>query len=114
MEYRFLARDPHSHYRQLRIRGRRIFARAIYGQHVNDEEPRSIEELARDFNLPVEAVREAIAYCQSNPPEIDEDFRMDEALAKAAGMDDPSYRFHPQPRQLSPEEYARIRDGGRS
>ena len=70
-------------------------ARTIYGQHVNREDPRSVEQLAKDFNLPLEAVREAIAYCQSNPPEIEDDFRMDEALAQAAGMDDPNYRFHP-------------------
>ena len=110
-QYRFLAADPRSAYKQLRICGRKIFARTIYGQHVNSEEPRTVEELARDFNLPVEAVEEAIAYCRTNPPEVQEDFRREEALAKAAGMDDPDYRFHPQPRPISPEEYARIRRG---
>lgn len=113
-QYRFLAPDPRSAYKQLRIRGRKIFARTIYGQHVNSEEPRTVEELARDFNLPVEAVEEAIAYCKSNPPEIEEDFRMDEALAKAAGMDDPNYRFHPQPKRMSPQEFSRARKGARS
>jgi uncharacterized protein (DUF433 family) len=108
-EYRYLAADPHSAYRQLRVKGRRIFARTIYGQHINSEEPRTVEQLAADFDLPIEAVKEAIAYCQSNPPEIEEDFRLDEALAKATGTDDPNYRFHPQPRPLSSEEYARIR-----
>lgn len=113
VQYSYLAPDPHSAYKQLRIKGRRIFARTIYGQHVNAEEPRSVEELAKDFNLPIEAVKEAIAYCQSNPPEIEEDFRMDEALAEASGMNDPNYKYHPHPRRLSPEEYARIRRGGR-
>lgn len=112
-DYHFLAPDPRSAYKQFRIKGRRIFARTIYGQHVNNEEPRTVEQLAQDFNVPIEAVQEAIAYCQSNPPEIDEDFRMDEALAKATGMDDPNYRFHPQPRQLSAAEYDRIRQGTR-
>ena len=37
------------------------------------------EEIASEFNLPVEAVKEAIAYCQSNPSEIAEDFARDEA-----------------------------------
>lgn len=113
-EYRYLAPDPRSSYKQLRIRGRRLFARTVYGQHVNSDEPRTVEELAKDFNLPIEAVKEAIAYCQSNPPEIAEDFRMDEALAVATGTNDPSYRYHPQPRQLSSEEYARVRRGVRS
>lgn len=112
-EYRFLAPDPRSAYKQLRLKGRRLFARTIHGQHVNNESPRTVEELARDFNLPVDAVKESIAYCRSNPPEIAEDFRMEEALAKATGMDDPEYRFHPQPRQLSPEEYAQASRGVR-
>ena len=112
-DYRYLAADQRSAYKQLRIKGRRLFARTIYGQYVNGEAPRTIEELAKDFNLPIEAIKEAIAYCQSDPPEIEQDFRMDEALATAAGMDDPNYRFHAQPRQLLPEEYARIRQGER-
>ena len=32
------------------------------------------EEIAREYDLPVEAVKEAIAYCQTDPPEIREDF----------------------------------------
>ncbi len=113
-EYRYLAPDPHSSYKQLRIKGRRIFARTIYGQHVNFEEPRTVEQLAKDFNLPVEAVKEAIAYCQSNPAEIEEDFRMDEALAKASGTADPNYRFNPKVRPLSPEQRAQIKRSARS
>jgi len=37
------------------------------------------EEIAADYSVPVEAVREAIAYCESNPPEIDLDFADEEA-----------------------------------
>jgi len=113
-EYQYLAPDPRSAYKQLRIKGRRIFARTIYGQYVNAEQPRSIEELARDFHIPIEAVKEAIAYCQSNPPEIEEDFRLDEALAQASGTADPNYRFNPKVRPLSPQDYARIRRSVRS
>ena len=39
---------------------------------------------AADFNLPMEAVREAIAYCESNPPEIREDWEAEEASVLAS------------------------------
>jgi hypothetical protein len=46
------------------------------------------EEVAADYQLPLEAVREAIAYCESCPPEIADDFERDEAraAAKAANL----------------------------
>jgi uncharacterized protein (DUF433 family) len=114
IEYRHLAPDPRSSYKQLRIKGRRIFARTIYGQHVNHEDPRTIEELAGDFELPIEAVKEAIAYCRSNPPEIEEDFRIDQALAEASGTADPNYRLHPRVHPLSPPERSQIKRAARS
>src|SRR5687767_6795606 len=42
----YLERDPPSSYKQLSIKGRRIKARTLYGQHVNAEHPRTVEELA--------------------------------------------------------------------
>ena len=41
--------------------------------YVNEEMPMTPEEIAADYNLPLEAVQEAIAYCESNPPELAED-----------------------------------------
>ena len=107
-QYKYLERDPLSSYKQLSIKGRRIRARTLYGQYMSEEEPRTIEELAEDFELPVEAVKEAIAYCETDPPEIREDFALEEALMEAAGMRDPGYKFHGQPEVLSPQEVARI------
>src|SRR4051812_29474527 len=78
-QWQYLERDPKSSYKQLSIKGRRIKARTLYGQYVNAEEPRTTEQLAADFNLPLAAVEEAIAYCRSNPPEIEADFRREEA-----------------------------------
>jgi hypothetical protein len=72
------------------------------------EGARTAEELAADFNVPLEAVREAIAYCESNPPEIREDWEREEALMEAAGMNDPNYKHNPRPRLLSPDEMARL------
>ena len=49
---------------------------------MNAKEPRTAEALAEDFDIPLEAVRQAIAYCQSDPPEIREDHRKDELRAR--------------------------------
>ena len=108
-QYVHLERDPKSSYRQLSIKGRRIRARTLYGQYRSEEEPRTIEQIAEDYDLSIEAVREAIAYCASHPPEIREDFLREEALMSATGINDPNYKFNPSPRLLTPEERARLR-----
>jgi uncharacterized protein (DUF433 family) len=82
-EYQFLERDQKSVYQQLSIKGRRIKARTLYGRYRSEEEPRTVEEIAKDYDLPVEAVREAIAYCESDPPEIRADFEREEANVRA-------------------------------
>jgi len=107
-QYKFLERDPKSSYKQLSIKGRRIKARTLYGQYMSEEEPRTIEELAADYDLPIEVVKEAIAYCETDPVAIREDFALEEAIMEATGMNDPSYKYHPSPRLLSPQERVRI------
>lgn len=103
----YLAPNPKSAYKQLFIKGTRIRAEVIYGM-VNETEPRTAEEVAADLGLPLEAVKEAIAYCESNPPELIRDRIREEALMEATGMNDPNYKYHPSPKVLSPEERARI------
>lgn len=106
--YKFLERDPKSSLNQLSIRGTRIRAWTVYGAYISEEEPMTPEEIAADRDIPLEAVLEAIAYCQSNPPEIEQDLRRQSALAEAMGMNDPNYRLHPTPKLLSAEELAEI------
>src|SRR5260370_1279523 len=103
-----LARDPGSSYKQLFIRGRRIAARTLYGSFVNEEAPMTPEEIAADYELPLKAVLEAIAYCESDPPEVRQDWDTEEALAEATGMNDPNYKHHGKPKRLTPQERARI------
>jgi len=55
----------------------------LYGLFASADEPMTREEIAADFNLPLEAVDEAIAYCQNDPPEIAEDFAREERLVAA-------------------------------
>jgi len=102
-----LERDPKSSYRQLSIKGRRIKARTLYGLYMSEEEPRTIEQIAADYDVPIEAVKEAIAYCEADPPEIREDYAWEEALMEATGMYDPNYKG--KPKNLSPEERAALR-----
>ncbi len=87
--YKYLRRKPGSNYKQLWVfdKGRYIRTRNIYGEHISQEDTRTIEELSEDYDLPIEAVREAIVYCASDPPEIRQDWEDEELLAE---------RLHPQ------------------
>jgi uncharacterized protein (DUF433 family) len=105
--WKYLAPNPKSKYKQLFIRGRRIRARVLYGWYACAE-PRTAEEIARDYQLPVEAVLEAIAYCESNPPELQEDYEREERIMEATGMNDPDYKYGGKYRVLSPQERARL------
>lgn len=108
-QYKFLERNPKSNYKQLFVKGTRIRARILYGAYMSEEEPRTVEQIAADYNLTVEAVREAIAYCDTDPIEIREDHAREEAIIEASGMNNPSYKYDPGRKKiLSPQEYARI------
>ena len=102
-----LERDPKSSYKQLSIKGRRIKARTLYGL-TQGEEAMTPEEVSADRDLPLEAMLEAIAYCETNPPEIREDLEREEALMEASGMNDPNYKYHGKPKLLTAQEIARI------
>jgi uncharacterized protein (DUF433 family) len=108
--WKHLAPNPKSAYKQLFIAGRRIRARTLYGMFMSAESPLTPEEIAREYDLPVEAVREAIAYCQSDPPEIREDFEREERLMEASGMNDPDYKFGGKFKLVPPNDIARILD----
>jgi len=108
--WQFLERKPDSCYRQLFVKGTRIAARTLYSYFIPGEDwpGMTAGEIADDFDLPVEAVREAIAYCQSEPPEIGADLAREEAIMEATGMTEPGYKYQPTPRLLSPEQRHRL------
>jgi hypothetical protein len=58
--------------------------------------------------VPLEAVHEALEYCQSDPPEIHEDKRKDDLLSEAIGINDPAIWRSGKPRPLSAEERSRL------
>jgi hypothetical protein len=107
-EWKYLERRPGSSYQQLSIKGKRIWAWTLYCEHVNPNEPRTAEEHAAGWGIRLEAVQEAIAYCQGNPPELLEDHRKDQVLAEAIGMNDPAIRYTGRPRPLPTDERARL------
>jgi len=70
--WKYLARKPKSAYKQLFVKDRWVAARTLYGQTVG-EDARTAEDIAADYDLPLDVVLEAIAYCQLDPPEIHEE-----------------------------------------
>jgi hypothetical protein len=100
--WKYLAPKPKSFYKQLFVNGR-IQARLLYGLYRNTEEPQSPEAIAAAYHLPLEAVREAIAYCDANPPEIQEDLAAEEALLAA------KQRAAAEGRLLTPTEWVELR-----
>jgi hypothetical protein len=74
-----------SNYRQLFVNGR-IRAEVLYRETVG-REPLSPEEVAREYNLPVGAVQEAIDYCLKNPELLPEERAREEAWIRATGHD---------------------------
>jgi uncharacterized protein (DUF433 family) len=102
--WRYLAPNPKSAYKQLFIKGTRIRAEIIYGMTVDGSEPMTPEQVAEDRNLPLEAVREAVAYCSADPPGVREDHRREEARMDADSLDGPSRRVWS--RRPTPQEIA--------
>jgi uncharacterized protein (DUF433 family) len=107
-EWKHLERRPGSSYKQLYVKGTKIWAWTLYCETMHEEESRTPEQLAEDFQIPLEAVQEAIAYCKSDPPEIHDDYRRDQRLAEAIGMNDPDYKYHGRPKELSTEDRVRL------
>jgi len=89
--WKYLVRKPKSVYKQLFVKDRWIAARTLYGQTLG-EEARTPDEVAADYDLPLEVVLEAIVYCESKPPEIREDWEREEASIQMTGMDDSANR----------------------
>ncbi len=67
--WKYLAPNPKSASKQLFLKDRRIRARDLYGMTMSAEEPMTPAQMAADYGLPLAAVEEAIAYCQTYPPE---------------------------------------------
>lgn len=80
--YQHLERRPGSNYKQLFVKGRRIRAEVLYRQTIG-EDPRTPEEVAEDYDLPVEVIREVVDYCLHNEDVLREDREREQANIRA-------------------------------
>jgi len=109
-QWKHLEAHPQSYYKQLFLKNSRIRAEVIYGMLVDGDppDPTTPEQIAEDMNVPVEAVREAIAYCEADPPEVEEDHRRERESLTARGIMDAEGNYILPPASLSPEQKARF------
>jgi hypothetical protein len=96
-EYRYLKPKRGSRYRQLFVNGR-IMAEILYRQTVG-REPLTPEEVANEYGVPVDAVLEAIHYCERHPEILEEDRRGEAELIRRDGRD----RWPYAPRDYRPD-----------
>ncbi len=83
-EYQFLKPKRGSRHRQLFFG--RIRAEVLYRETVG-REPLTPEEVAREYNVPVEAVREAIDYCVKNKDLLDAERAREDDSIRRFGRD---------------------------
>jgi len=83
--YKYLQPKRGSRYQQLAVNGR-IRAEILYRETIGPE-PLTPEQVAKEYNLPVEAVLEAIHYCEHNRELLDAERAREQADIEARGFD---------------------------
>ena len=89
-EYAYLERRPHRWRKQLYIKGRNMtVAHLVYGMRANNMTP---EEAAKDFDLPLAQVQEALLYYQRHRDIVECDQEEEKRRLEARGivLDPPS------------------------
>src|SRR5207244_9998485 len=99
VQYEFLESRPRSNYKQLWVKGRHIRAEVLYRYTVGPE-PESPEQVAKEYDLPVGAVLEAIDYCTRNRDLLDSERSQEAADLQARGLD----RYPYVPSDYKPSE----------
>jgi uncharacterized protein (DUF433 family) len=87
-QYQHLEPRAGSSYRQLFLKGRRIRAAVVY-EAVHGPDPYTPEDFAREYRVPIEAVREALDYVANNLPLIEAERDREAADVRARGLDRP-------------------------
>ena len=77
--FQYLRPWPGSNYRQYFFNDRKIRAQTIYRRLIGSE-PMTPEQVAEDYDVPVEAVHEAIEYCEHNKELLRQEREADQAL----------------------------------
>jgi uncharacterized protein (DUF433 family) len=90
VQYQYLEPHPGSNYRQLWVKGRHIRAEVLYRLTVGTE-PRTPEEVAQDYDLPVEAIQEAIDYAVRSQELLEAERACEESRMRQLGLDKPPF-----------------------
>lgn len=83
--YLHLASRERSAYRQYFVKGRNLRAETLFRATVGLE-PMTPEEVARAYDVPVEAVREAIHYCRCNAALLEKEREEDWTDSRTGGL----------------------------
>ena len=86
VQYEFLESRPRSNYKQLWVKGRHIRAEVLYRYTIGPE-PESPEQVAREYDLPIGAVLEAVEYCTRNQALLDAERSRETADLRARGLE---------------------------
>jgi uncharacterized protein (DUF433 family) len=84
-KYQHLEPRPGSNYRQMFLKGRRIRA-AVVDEAVHGPDPYTPDEFAEEFQVPLEAVLEALDYVAQNRPLIEQERDREVARLRARGL----------------------------
>jgi len=87
-QYHHLEPRPGSNYRQLFLKGRRIRA-AVVDEAIHGPDPFTPEEFASEYQVPLEAVLEALEYVARSRPLIEQERDHEAAKLRARGLDRP-------------------------
>ncbi len=63
-QWQYLESRPSSWRKQLYLKGRKLTAFTVWSDMIANED--TIDETAENWDLPLEAIREAIEYCETN------------------------------------------------
>ena len=83
-EWKWLTSRPHAWRRQKHLKGRKLLASVVWRSMLAND--LSVEEAAEDWDLPVEAVREAVAWCEANRELIAAEAAEDRRAAVESGI----------------------------
>ena len=87
--YQHLEPRPSSNYKTLFLKGRRIRA-AVVDQAVHGPDPFTPEEFAREYQVPLVAVLEALDYVAKNRPLIEQERDREAARLRVRGLIGPT------------------------
>jgi uncharacterized protein (DUF433 family) len=88
-QYQHLEPRPGSNYRQLFLKGRRIRA-VVVDQAIHGPDPRTPEEFAEDYQVPLPAVLDALEYVAQNRALIEQERDREAARLRDRGLDGPA------------------------